>query len=624
VGVILFVDGPDTDLFQAHCLGDLVSEGAGPDADALDIFGHGVDHVDESFLRLLEAVGEELHVVESLLERELRVDSRHDEGQVQRLGDIIVGALFESLDGVVVGIAGGHHDDGQLGQRAFLSQSPQDFESIDLGHHDVEQHEVEGVRFERLEGLEAALGGADRVPFAEEVARQDVAVELVVIDDEDRPRGLRCLRCGDEILTGGEETRSFGGAAVVGRNLKEGEHVLGALRCLGLDAARLLWLELGGLPGGHGVVFGERVLWVTIVNRRVELAEILCDQRRELIDDLTESARSDSGLFQIGEFSLVLGRLGVSTGSIGNELYSLVLAAAVVTMLITPLVSGQTARLYAIKKRHFKHENLQSINLPESGLRNHLVIAGGGTVGLRMATLLKQLGLPFVIIEIDQRRFEKAKNMDIPVVFGDAGQEIVLEAANVSSAVLLVITGPGFIEAKTIVERAKELNPAIDIVARASGRGYVDMFKQLDISEVVVPEFEVGIELMRKALIYLNMPVTEIHRRTETLRQEMVSYSLKPSMEYKTLTQLRNAEQQFDLQWVKVCPGSSIIGKSIGEAEIRKRTGSSVVGVIRGDKLVPNPDSAFRFNHNDLIAIIGTDEAREAFKKMNGMLEPVH
>ncbi|MEA1900726.1 MAG: TrkA C-terminal domain-containing protein [Thermodesulfobacteriota bacterium] len=85
----------------------------------------------------------------------------------------------------------------------------------------------------------------------------------------------------------------------------------------------------------------------------------------------------------------------------------------------------------------------------------------------------------------------------------------------------------------------------------------------------------------------------------------------------KTLPQLRTAEQQFDLQWVLVESGSPFIDKSIGEAEIRKATGASVVGVIRGDKLEPNPDIGFRFRLNDMVAIIGTDKARATFRRLS-------
>jgi len=115
------------------------------------------------------------------------------------------------------------------------------------------------------------------------------------------------------------------------------------------------------------------------------------------------------GLFQIGEFSFVLARVGVSTGSIGNDLYTLVLTAAILTMALTPLISGQTERLYSLKKRWFRHEPLERLNIPDEGLRNHVVIAGGGRVGFQIARVLQRLGLPLVIVELDHRRVEQSK-----------------------------------------------------------------------------------------------------------------------------------------------------------------------------------------------------------------------
>ena len=85
------------------------------------------------------------------------------------------------------------------------------------------------------------------------------------------------------------------------------------------------------------------------------------------------------GLSQVGEFSFVVARVGVSTNSIDHDLYSLILTTAIATMVLTPLVSGQTARIYArIKDRWFTGEPLRSINLPDEGLAGHVVIAGAG------------------------------------------------------------------------------------------------------------------------------------------------------------------------------------------------------------------------------------------------------
>jgi len=226
-------------------------------------------------------------------------------------------------------------------------------------------------------------------------------------------------------------------------------------------------------------------------------------------------------LFQIGEFSFVLARVGVSTGSIGPEVFSLVLTAAILTMSLTPVVAGQTTRLYALRKRWFRHEPLDSMNLPDTGLRNHVVIAGSGRVGFQIATTLKKLGLHFVVIELDQPRVERAKNAGMPVVFGDASQQVVLEAAELGSACLLLITTPGIVVGRSITVLARRLNPGLNVVARAADAEFLPIFGELEVTDVVLPEFEASLEMLRQALLHLQMPAPEIQRHAELLREEM-------------------------------------------------------------------------------------------------------
>ena len=319
------------------------------------------------------------------------------------------------------------------------------------------------------------------------------------------------------------------------------------------------------------------------------------------------------GLFQVGEFSFVLAQVGVSTNSISHEVYSLVLTTAIITMFLTPIISGQTAHLYALSKRWFKHEPLDTINYPKSGLRNHVIIVGGGRVGFRIAQVLKRLSVPMLIIELDQLRVERAKHADIPVVFGDAGHEVVLEAAEAASARLLIITTPEIVITQMIVERARKVNSEIQVVARAPGVEFLEEFKKLNISEVVIPEFEAGLEMARKALVHLHIPAAKIQHYTESLRQDLFASLFSENEEDEILEQLQWAENQFDLQWMLIKPGSVLVGKTIGESEIRTKTASSVVGVIRNDKLETSLDVDFRFEANDRAAIIGTDSSRETF-----------
>ncbi|MGY8700060.1 MAG: cation:proton antiporter domain-containing protein [bacterium] len=319
------------------------------------------------------------------------------------------------------------------------------------------------------------------------------------------------------------------------------------------------------------------------------------------------------GLFQVGEFSFVLAQVGVSTNSISHEVYSLVLTTAIITMFLTPIISGQTAKLYALSKRWFQHEPLDTINYPKSGLRNHVIIVGGGRVGFRIAQVLKRLSVPMLIIELDQLRVERAKHTDIPVIYGDASHEVVLEAAETPSARLLIITSPEVVIAQAIVENARKVNSEIKVVARAPGVEFLEEFKKLNISEVVIPEFEAGLEMARKALVHLHIPAAKIQHYTESLRQDLFASFFSENEEDEILEQLQWAENQFDMQWMLIKPGSVLVGKTIGESEIRTITASSVVGVIRDDVLEPNPDANFRFQANDRTAIIGTDSSRETF-----------
>ncbi len=319
------------------------------------------------------------------------------------------------------------------------------------------------------------------------------------------------------------------------------------------------------------------------------------------------------GLFQMGEFSFLLARVGVSTNSIGSDLYSLILNTAIVTMVLTPLVSGQTARIYALRRRWFRHEPLESTNIPDSGLTDHVVIVGGGRVGFQIAQVLKRLNKQFVIIELDHRLFEQAKEAGMAVVYGDAGQEVVLESAGIKKSSLLILTIPGLAAARLVIVQSKRLNNKLEIVARTPGPDYFDLFRDLGVSEVVLPEYEASLELTRQSLLHLKVPPTEVQRYTDIARQELYAHLINQGDDYRMLSQLRDAEQQFILQWVPLSPESPIAHKSIGESEIRKRTGASVVGVVREEQLNSNPHADFVLLPNDLVAIIGSEKNREAF-----------
>ncbi len=324
------------------------------------------------------------------------------------------------------------------------------------------------------------------------------------------------------------------------------------------------------------------------------------------------------GLCQIGEFSFVLARIGLSSNSISAEVYSLVLSVAIVSMVLTPFLSGLTAPLYSFRKRRFKSEPLQTINLPEAGLSGHVVIAGAGRIGRYVANVLQAMGLPFVLIDLNYRVVEDVRRAGFPVIYGDAGQEKVLEAAAVDVAALLVVTTPATVVALSIIERARDISPSLEIVARSEGMEQMGALFEKGATRVVQPELEAGLEITRQALVHLDVPAGEIMRYTDAVRRDHYAPLHRSQGDLETLALLRGAKDLLELNWVPVDQHSPLNGHTIRELGIRSRTGASIVGIIREGSLLPNPSPDFRFGSGDLVGVIGRSEQFTAFKMWAG------
>ena len=225
-------------------------------------------------------------------------------------------------------------------------------------------------------------------------------------------------------------------------------------------------------------------------------------------------------LFQVGEFAFVLARVGVAGGAIGSDLYALVLNTAVATMALTPVVSSATPWIYERVRGRRSEDRVEPFNIPDQGLADHVVIAGGGRVGRTIADTLHGLNLPSVLVEIDDRRVQHARRAGLAVIYGDASQAVVLEAAHLARARTLLVTVPGYIDVRAIVQAARRIRSDISIAARADGPDAVSDLYSLGIEDVTSPEFEAAIEMTREALIHLAIPTDEIQRVTTTMRRE--------------------------------------------------------------------------------------------------------
>jgi len=118
-------------------------------------------------------------------------------------------------------------------------------------------------------------------------------------------------------------------------------------------------------------------------------------------------------------------------------------------------------------------------------------------------------------------RADELKASGLPMLFGDAEKEIILEAANTCKARLLLITTPVTLISKAIASQAKKLNHNINIIARAESIEEMQGLRDMGVSHVVQPEFEAGLEFVRQALLHRSIPADQIDQYTDRVRLEL-------------------------------------------------------------------------------------------------------
>lgn len=238
------------------------------------------------------------------------------------------------------------------------------------------------------------------------------------------------------------------------------------------------------------------------------------------------------GLFQLGEFGFILARAGFISGISSEYFYSLILSSAIISMILTPLISGLVSRLYYLAaSRHApKSAVAQSLAKPEKEVsehRKHVVIAGYGEVGQSIAEGLLEAGISHLIIDGDPHRISVAKSSGHPHIFGDATNIRVLEKADLRNARALIVSYPNPMVMVTTIKAAQHINPELLIMARANRKKDVEDLQKLGVKELVIPEREAGYTFVKKLLKISGMEAKERSKVLTVLRASNKTKSSK-------------------------------------------------------------------------------------------------
>lgn len=236
-----------------------------------------------------------------------------------------------------------------------------------------------------------------------------------------------------------------------------------------------------------------------------------------------------AGLFQIGEFSFVLAAAALSLGVISKDLYDLTLTSAVITILLTPFALSLASALYSrLSQREgvarFLARRADPV-LTGGGLQltSHAVICGHGRVGRSLAGVLERRGFSYLVIDCDPRVIDTLRARGVPCIYGDASNPEIISRAGLAKAKILVITIPDPIAAELTVSNALKINPKLNVVARVHLDSEAEKLRALGVAELVRPEFEAGLEMVRHTLHRFGVSSPEIQYIVNTLREEGLS-----------------------------------------------------------------------------------------------------
>ena len=248
------------------------------------------------------------------------------------------------------------------------------------------------------------------------------------------------------------------------------------------------------------------VVAIIIIGKGLAAAALALLLRYPLNTALTVAA----GLAQIGEFSFILGGLGVSLGVLPQEGMNLLLAGALVSIALNPFIfkaikpaAAWVLKHSALARTHERRDDVLSA-LPETTAEKYLsgqvIVVGFGRVGRWLADALEVRGIACVVVEQNRERVEDLRRQGRVAVLGNAVQPDVLVQAHIADAALLVVATPHLVDISQMTDAARRLNPGIEILLRTHSEDEMNFLRQEKMGHVFFGEEELAKNILTHVL----------------------------------------------------------------------------------------------------------------------------
>lgn len=314
-------------------------------------------------------------------------------------------------------------------------------------------------------------------------------------------------------------------------------------------------------------------------------------------------------LAQIGEFSFIVAKVGLKDGLLNAASYQIFLGLSILSMVATPFLIGVAPALGYWIASVLRLKTKESRGAKPKTLSGHVVIAGYGLNGKNLSVVLKRAGIAYLVLDFNPDQVAHARKHGEPIHYGDCTQREVLQALSIETARIFVVAISDAAASRRAVAIARELNPNIEIIVRTRFMMEFQELHRIGANQVIPEEFETSIEIFSRVLKHYGVSHRDILREVSRIRshgyQTLRRDGDEGESEVAEIVALSSTET------VRVPTGSCADRQTIGQLNIRKRTGASVVAVVREGKTTVGPGPDYEIMADDMLVLLGSPESIE-------------
>jgi monovalent cation:H+ antiporter-2, CPA2 family len=318
-------------------------------------------------------------------------------------------------------------------------------------------------------------------------------------------------------------------------------------------------------------------------------------------------------LAQIGEFSFILAKAGVDHKLISVSDSQVFLAASILSMIATPFL------LMSVNRLAHGAESLAGQLSPRSAPQRareeiterggHVVVIGYGLNGQNLTRVLKEVSIPFLVLEMDPDLVHQARRAGTPVIFGDGARWEILHQATIEKARAVVIAISDPAATSRIVAEVRRMNRETFIIVRTRYVAEIEPLYRLGADEVIPEEFETSVEIFARVLQRYHVPRNVIALQIDLIRREHYGALRGIRLQGTQLDQLSQFLAGTTTDIFSIMADSPAAGRRLDEIKLRERCGATVIAAVRNGRAFHDLTADFVIEAGDALVLLGDHKA---------------